>query len=283
MRRCTTAGRRVLAAACDEVLVVGKPGELPFDVLDDGTEVRAPIAGVVAGLRAAANDVAVFLPVDCPRVTPELVRRARRCVPRRRGPADRAAARRVGEVRAAAARAAASRGPARPLSGLRASSTSPRWRSTRPSSPTSTRRATSPPVDRSDSSPYGPAGSAGQVAATASRSASRRCSASRRQRCSSGSSFFPRRTTIARTTATTTGTKIDSATMICVQALGEIDGGHARTRSRAAPTPTSSIGTCRSRETNSTYARAAAGRSSSDAAPSSGSDQPGKVSQTAVA
>ena len=67
-------GRRVLAEACDEVLVVGKRDELPFDVLDDGAEVRAPIAGVVAGLRAAANDVVVFLPVDCPRVTPELLR-----------------------------------------------------------------------------------------------------------------------------------------------------------------------------------------------------------------
>lgn len=67
-------GRRVLAAACDEVLVVGKAGELPFFVLDDEAEVRAPIAGVVAGLRAAVHDVAVFLPVDCPRVTPELVR-----------------------------------------------------------------------------------------------------------------------------------------------------------------------------------------------------------------
>ena len=66
-------GRRVLAAVCDEVLVVGKAGELPFDVLDDGADVRAPIAGVVAGLRAAAHEVAVFLPVDCPRVTPELV------------------------------------------------------------------------------------------------------------------------------------------------------------------------------------------------------------------
>lgn len=68
-------GRRVLAAACDEVLVVGKPGELPFEVLDDAASVRAPIAGVVAGLRAAAHDVVVFLPVDCPRVTPELLRR----------------------------------------------------------------------------------------------------------------------------------------------------------------------------------------------------------------
>jgi molybdopterin-guanine dinucleotide biosynthesis protein A len=68
-------GRRILAAACDEVLVVGKRSDaLPFDVIDDGTDVRAPIAGVVAGLRAAANDVAVFVPVDCPWITPEAVR-----------------------------------------------------------------------------------------------------------------------------------------------------------------------------------------------------------------
>jgi molybdopterin-guanine dinucleotide biosynthesis protein A len=66
--------RRILGEACDEVLVVGKAGELPFAVVDDDSEVRAPIAGVVAGLRAAANDVAVFLPVDCPRVTAEIVR-----------------------------------------------------------------------------------------------------------------------------------------------------------------------------------------------------------------
>jgi molybdopterin-guanine dinucleotide biosynthesis protein A len=67
-------GRRVLAAACDEVLVVGKQGELPFDVIDDGTETRAPIAGVVAGLRAARNEVCVFVPVDCPRIPSELIR-----------------------------------------------------------------------------------------------------------------------------------------------------------------------------------------------------------------
>jgi molybdenum cofactor guanylyltransferase len=66
--------QRILGEACDEVLVVGKAGELPFAVVDDDSEVRAPIAGVVAGLRAAANDVAVFLPVDCPRVTAEIVR-----------------------------------------------------------------------------------------------------------------------------------------------------------------------------------------------------------------
>lgn len=67
-------GRRVLGEACDEVLVVGKAGELPFALLDDGAQVRAPIAGVVAGLRAATHDIAVFLPVDCPRVTPQLLR-----------------------------------------------------------------------------------------------------------------------------------------------------------------------------------------------------------------
>jgi molybdopterin-guanine dinucleotide biosynthesis protein A len=66
--------RRVLGEVCDEVIVVGKAGELPFAVVDDGAPVRAPIAGVVAGLRAATNDVTVFLPVDCPRVTPELLR-----------------------------------------------------------------------------------------------------------------------------------------------------------------------------------------------------------------
>jgi molybdopterin-guanine dinucleotide biosynthesis protein A len=64
-------------AACDERIAVGKCTDalaLPFDVIDDGTDVRAPIAGVVAGLRAAGNDVAVFLPVDCPRMTPTALR-----------------------------------------------------------------------------------------------------------------------------------------------------------------------------------------------------------------
>jgi len=68
-------GRRVLDAACDEVLVIGKAGELPFDVIDDCSATRAPIAGVVAGLKAAAHDVVVFLPVDCPRMTPDVIRR----------------------------------------------------------------------------------------------------------------------------------------------------------------------------------------------------------------
>ena len=66
--------KRVLGEACDEVLVVGKAGELPFDVIDDASDVRAPIAGVVAGLRAATNEVVVFLPVDCPRMTADAIR-----------------------------------------------------------------------------------------------------------------------------------------------------------------------------------------------------------------
>jgi molybdenum cofactor guanylyltransferase len=67
--------RRVLGEVCDEVLVVGKAGELPFDLVDDASDVRAPIAGVVAGLRAATHDVTVFLPVDCPRVDAAVLRR----------------------------------------------------------------------------------------------------------------------------------------------------------------------------------------------------------------
>ena len=59
------------------MLAVGKAADalpLPFPVLDDGADGRAPVFGVVAGLRAAAHEVAVFLPVDCPLVTPALVR-----------------------------------------------------------------------------------------------------------------------------------------------------------------------------------------------------------------
>jgi molybdopterin-guanine dinucleotide biosynthesis protein A len=58
---------RLLGEACDERLAVGKGElELPFEVLDDGTDVRAPIAGVIAGLRAARHDIAVVVPVDMP-------------------------------------------------------------------------------------------------------------------------------------------------------------------------------------------------------------------------
>jgi molybdopterin-guanine dinucleotide biosynthesis protein A len=67
----------VLGEACAERLAFGKAADalrLPFPVHDDGVEVRAPLAGVVAGLRAARNDVCVFLPVDLPLATADLVR-----------------------------------------------------------------------------------------------------------------------------------------------------------------------------------------------------------------
>jgi molybdopterin-guanine dinucleotide biosynthesis protein A len=66
---------RTLGEACDERIAVGKGGlALPFDVLVEPAEPQAPIAGVVAGLRAAVHETAVFLPVDCPLVTPDLLR-----------------------------------------------------------------------------------------------------------------------------------------------------------------------------------------------------------------
>jgi molybdopterin-guanine dinucleotide biosynthesis protein A len=65
-----------LGEACGERLAFGKVADeldLPFPVHDDGTDLRAPLAGVVAGLRAAPTDVAVMLPVDAPLVTAELL------------------------------------------------------------------------------------------------------------------------------------------------------------------------------------------------------------------
>jgi molybdopterin-guanine dinucleotide biosynthesis protein A len=68
---------RILGDACDERLAVGKHAdgvELPFELVDDGNETRAALAGIVAGLRAAAADVVVVLPVDTPLVTSALLR-----------------------------------------------------------------------------------------------------------------------------------------------------------------------------------------------------------------
>ena len=68
---------RVLSDACDEVVAVGKVADrlsLPFPLVDDGTASRAPIYGVIAGLRAARHDVCVFLPVDCPLIDAATVR-----------------------------------------------------------------------------------------------------------------------------------------------------------------------------------------------------------------
>jgi molybdopterin-guanine dinucleotide biosynthesis protein A len=68
---------RTLGEACDDRLAVGKHGdglELPFELVDDGNETRAALAGIVAGLRAAPGQVAVMLPVDTPLVTADLLR-----------------------------------------------------------------------------------------------------------------------------------------------------------------------------------------------------------------
>ena len=69
-------GWRVLGELCQERLAVGKLSdglELPFPVVDDGSDVRASLAGLVAALRAASYEPAVVLPVDCPLVTAELL------------------------------------------------------------------------------------------------------------------------------------------------------------------------------------------------------------------
>jgi molybdopterin-guanine dinucleotide biosynthesis protein A len=70
-------GHRVLAEAFDNVIVVGKAADgldLPFPVLDDGSETRAAIVGVAAALRLADADRVVVLPTDMPLVTAELLR-----------------------------------------------------------------------------------------------------------------------------------------------------------------------------------------------------------------
>jgi molybdopterin-guanine dinucleotide biosynthesis protein A len=69
-------GWRVLGELCEERLAVGKHADalpLPFELLDDGSSVRAPIAGLAAALRVATHDLSVALPVDCPLVTAELL------------------------------------------------------------------------------------------------------------------------------------------------------------------------------------------------------------------
>jgi molybdopterin-guanine dinucleotide biosynthesis protein A/N-acetylglutamate synthase-like GNAT family acetyltransferase len=69
---------RTLGETAAERIAVGKTADaldLPFPVTDDGADVRAPLAGVVAGLRAARNDLVVVLPVDMPLVRPADLRR----------------------------------------------------------------------------------------------------------------------------------------------------------------------------------------------------------------
>ena len=65
-------GWRTLGQACEHTIAVGKVADglrLPFPVLDDGSDIRAPIVGLAAGLRAAPTELCVALPVDCPLVS----------------------------------------------------------------------------------------------------------------------------------------------------------------------------------------------------------------------
>jgi len=76
-------GWRKLGEACTERIAVGKHADalpLPFPLVDDATDIRAPIAGVVAGLRAARSEVAIVLPVDVPLIRRQQLRElADRC------------------------------------------------------------------------------------------------------------------------------------------------------------------------------------------------------------
>jgi molybdopterin-guanine dinucleotide biosynthesis protein A len=65
-------GWRTLGRLTPHRIAVGKTSDdlvLPFPLVDDGTDVRAPIAGLVAGLRSAGDSLVVVLPVDTPLVT----------------------------------------------------------------------------------------------------------------------------------------------------------------------------------------------------------------------
>ena len=57
---------RLLGEACDERLAVGRDG-----LVDPGT---GPVAAIAVGLRAAAHELAVVIPVDMPLLTPDALR-----------------------------------------------------------------------------------------------------------------------------------------------------------------------------------------------------------------
>jgi len=68
---------RLLGEVCDERIAVGKVADgldLSFQVLDDGVEERAPVYGLVAGLRAASHELCLALPVDYPLMTSDALR-----------------------------------------------------------------------------------------------------------------------------------------------------------------------------------------------------------------
>jgi molybdopterin-guanine dinucleotide biosynthesis protein A len=63
---------RLLGEACEERIAVGRLEGLLFPALgDEGT---GPVAAIAAGLREAAHDIAVVIPVDMPLLTPDSLR-----------------------------------------------------------------------------------------------------------------------------------------------------------------------------------------------------------------
>ncbi len=68
---------RTLSEAFEHVVAVGKAADalpLPFPVEDDGSDLRASLVGLVAGLRFAPTELAVVVPTDLPYVTSEYLR-----------------------------------------------------------------------------------------------------------------------------------------------------------------------------------------------------------------
>ena len=64
---------RLLGEACEERIAVGgRLQGLPFPALED--EGTGPVAAIAAGLREAAHDVAVVVPVDMPLLTAAALR-----------------------------------------------------------------------------------------------------------------------------------------------------------------------------------------------------------------
>ena len=59
----------LLGEACAERIAVGRADGLPFATIDDAVEGGGPLAGIVAGLRAARHELAVCIPVDTPLLT----------------------------------------------------------------------------------------------------------------------------------------------------------------------------------------------------------------------
>jgi len=60
---------RLLGETCDERFAVGRAEGLPFEPIADAVEGGGPLAGIVAGVRRAHNDVVIAVPVDTPLLT----------------------------------------------------------------------------------------------------------------------------------------------------------------------------------------------------------------------